>query len=84
MSKGDVIPSSDRKFIYQVTAEGVEGERQVTWVYYLIADPSGRQASLRFVVETPMYEKLVKNDRELVDTIKFGPAPASAQRSANK
>jgi hypothetical protein len=84
MSKGDVIPASGRKFVYQVTAEGVEGERQVTWVFYLIADPTGRQASLRFVVDTAMYEKLMKNDREFVDSIKFGPAPASAQRAANK
>ena len=82
ISKGDVIPANDRKFVYKVTAEGVEGERQVTWVFYLIADPSGRQASLKFVVDTPQYEKLIQHDRELVDSLKFGPAPAP--RAANK
>ena len=65
-----------------MTAEGVDGERPVTWIYYLVADPTGRQASLRFMVETEMYEKLVKHDRELVDSLKFGPAPAP--RAANK
>ena len=64
-----------------MTAEGVDGERQVTWIFYLIADPTGRQASLKFVVDTTMYEKLVKNDRELIETLKFGPAPAT--RAAN-
>ena len=81
ISKGDVVPANDRKFIYKVTAEGVDGERQVTWIFYLIADPTGRQASLKFVVDTTMYEKLVKNDRELIETLKFGPAPAT--RAAN-
>lgn len=75
MSKGDVIPSNDRKFIYRVTAEGADGDRHLTWVYYLVADPSGRQASFRFIVETEMYEKLTKYDRPLVESIKFGPAP---------
>ena len=82
ISKGDVIPSTDRKFVYRVTAEGVDGERPVTWIYYLVADPTGRQASLRFMVETEMYEKLVKHDRELVDSLKFGPAPAPRAAAA--
>ena len=76
MSKGDIIPASDRKFIYQVTAEGVDGERPVTWVFYLVADPSGRQASLKFEVDTASYDKLAKQDRELVNSLKFGPTPA--------
>ena len=76
MSKGDIIPASDRKFIYQVTAEGVDGERPVTWVFYLVADPSGRQASLKFEVDTASYDKLAKQDRELVNSLMFGPTPA--------
>ena len=82
MSKGDVVPSSDRKFVFKVLAEGVVGERQMTWVFYLVADPTGRQASLMFAVDTALAETLVKYDRELVDSLKFGPAPAP--RAANK
>ncbi len=82
MSKGDVVASSDRKFIFKVLAEGVVGERQMTWVFYLVADPTGRQASLMFAVETELAETLAKFDRELVDNLKFGPAPAP--RAANK
>jgi hypothetical protein len=82
MSKGDVVPTSDRKFIFKVLAEGVVGERQTTWVFYLVADPSGRQASLMFAVDTDLAETLAKYDRELVDNLKFGPAPAP--RAANK
>ena len=82
MNKGEVVPSSDRKFVFKVLAEGVVGERQMTWVFYLVADPSGRQASLMFAVDTDLAETLAKYDRELVDNLKFGPAPAP--RAANK
>ena len=75
MSKGDVVPSSDRKFIFKVMAEGLVGERAMTWVFYLVADPSGRQASLMFSVDTDLVATMGKHDRELVDSLKFGPAP---------
>lgn len=81
MTNGEVLPSSDRKFVYKVSAEGAVGERNITWVFYLVADPSGRQASLMFTVDTPLLEKLEKFDREIVDSLTFGPAPAL--RSAN-
>jgi hypothetical protein len=82
ISKGDVVPTSDRKFIFKVTAEGVDDERAITWIFYLVADPSGRQASLKYAVDTTLYEKLTKYERELVDTLRFGPAPPP--RAANK
>ncbi|WP_397571696.1 hypothetical protein [Schlesneria sp. T3-172] len=75
MSKGDVVPSSDRKFVFKVMAEGLVGERAMTWVFYLVADPSGRQASLMFSVDTSLVPTMGKHDRELVDSLKFGPAP---------
>lgn len=76
ISRGEVIPSNDRKFIYRVSAEGLVGERKMTWVFYLVADPTGRQASLMFTADTEVADKLVKHDREIVDSLKFGPAPA--------
>lgn len=82
LGKGEIVPSGDRKFIYRVTADGTSGERKVSWVFYLVADPTGRQASLMFTADTDVVEKLAKNDREIVDSLKFGPAPA--QRAANK
>lgn len=77
LTPGEVIPSADRKFIYKVVAEGVIGDRKITWIFYLVADPSGRQASLMFTTDTPLIETLVKYDRTLVESIKFGPAPAT-------
>jgi hypothetical protein len=82
LTPGEVVPSTDHKFVYKVVAEGVVGERQVTWVFYLVADKTGRQASLMFTVDTELAEKLAPYDLEIVNSLKFGPAPVA--RSANK
>lgn len=81
MTKGEVIPSSNRRYVFKVMAEGVVADKQVTWVFYLIADPTGRQASLMFTADTPLADKLAMFERELVDSLKFGPAPVT--RAAN-
>ena len=44
---------------------------------YLIADPTGRQASLSVTADTPQVETLANRERELLDTIRFGPPPPS-------
>ena len=75
--KGEIIPTTDRSYIYRVSATGSNGERQLTWVFYLIADPTGRQASLSVTADTPQVETLANRERELLDTLRFGPAPAS-------
>lgn len=75
INQGEVIPTSDKRFVYKVIAHGTVGEKKHTWIFYLIADQSGRQVSMMFTVETSLAETLVKYDRELVDSIKIGPAP---------
>lgn len=81
MTKGEVIPASNRRYVYKVMAEGSVAEKPVSWVFYLIADPTGRQASLMFTADTPLADKLAMFERELVDSLKFGPAPVT--RAAN-
>ena len=83
MTNGEIIPSSDRKFVFRVSAYGAVGERQMTWIFYLVADPTGRQASLMFSVDTPLVESLKKFDREIVDSLKFGPAPIARAAKNN-
>jgi hypothetical protein len=72
----EVIPTSDRRFIQRVVASGAIGERSLTWIYYLLADPSGKQASLMFAIDTDQLEKLGNRDREFVQSVRFG-APAT-------
>ena len=77
LGQGEVIKTTDKSHVYRITASGADGERPITWIFYLIADPTGRQASLSVTVDTPQIEALAGRERELIDTLRFGPAPAS-------
>lgn len=69
------IPTKDGRHVFRVVAQGEVGERKLTWIYYLCADPTGKQASLLFSLDTDLVEKLGERDRELVHSLRFG-APA--------
>ncbi len=73
MGTGETVASTDGYHVYRITAEGVIGERPLTWIYYLVADPTGRQASVMFAVDTPLVKKLADRDREFVKSLRFGP-----------
>jgi hypothetical protein len=78
IAKTEVIPTKDRRYIYKVIAEGAVGERQLTWIYYLIADPTGKQASMLVSLDRDLVEKLGQRDLELVQSLRFGPPPVTA------
>lgn len=73
MGAGEVIASANRRYVYRITATGAEGERQLTWIFYLIADSSGRQASLSVTLDTALVETLGNRDRDFLATLRFGP-----------
>ena len=77
LGQGEVITTTDRSYVYRIVVSGAEGARPLTWIFYLIADPTGRQASLSVTVDTPQVEALANRERELLDTLRFGPAPVS-------
>ena len=89
----DRIPAQDDRTIFRVTVEGKytlpNGEESqevpMTWLYYLCADPSGRQVSFVFALEPEMRERLAGQDRQIVETLQFGnPVRQQAsQRGAN-
>jgi hypothetical protein len=84
MGNGEVIAVPDRKFVYRVTATGSEGDRALTWIFYLIADPSGRQASLSVTLDSSLVEALANRDRELL-ALRFGTAPPTpTPRTTNR
>jgi hypothetical protein len=77
MGAGEVLPSADRRYICRVSATGAEGDRPLTWIFYLIADPSGRQATLSVTVDSMLVDALGNRERELLSNMRFGPAPAT-------
>lgn len=76
MGTGEVLASTDRRYVYRISATGADGDRQLTWIFYLIADSTGRQASLSVTVDSTLVETLANREREFLGTLRFGPAPA--------
>lgn len=70
------LESKGGRIVSRAVARGADEERPITWTYYFCSDPSGRQVSLLFSCDTGLVEKLGTRDRELVDSLKFTPAPS--------
>lgn len=75
----ETIPLDDGRKFYRVAANGHvmfrsekdRAEIPMTWIYYLVANKDGKQASFVFSVEPALLEQLGNRDRELVQSLKF-------------
>lgn len=76
ISKGEVISTTDGRYVYRTAASGSQGDQQLVWIFYLITDPSGRQATLSVSVDATLVEALANREREFLN-IRFGPAPVT-------
>ncbi|MEX1096371.1 MAG: hypothetical protein WED34_10000 [Planctomycetales bacterium] len=70
------IDTGDARYLYRVTAEGAAGEKPMTWIYYLCADPGGRQVSFVFAVESELREQLGDRPDEIARSVRFEPQHA--------
>ncbi len=61
--------------------KGPKGEAEIptTWIYYLSAAPSGRQASFVFAVESKLVDQMGARDEELVRSLQFINTQRAAQ-----
>ncbi|MEX0717369.1 MAG: hypothetical protein WD066_12315, partial [Planctomycetaceae bacterium] len=73
ISESRRLPTDDGRHLLRVTALGAAGETPMTWIYYLCADPSGRQVSFVFSVESELREKLGGRPDEIVRSVRFTP-----------
>ncbi len=77
----ETIPLDDGRKIHRVAVSGnvviksKEGRSDIpmTWIYYLVTTPVGRQASFVFSVEPALLEQLKDRDRQLVLSVSFLP-----------
>jgi hypothetical protein len=77
------VPTEDGRKIFRVTAVGNyqlpdgEATRSVpmSWTYYLVAAPSGRQVSFVFAIEPGLRKRLRDRDLELVQSLRFDERP---------
>lgn len=73
------VPTDDGRKIFRVTALGnyslPDGNESRTvpmsWTYYLVAHPSGRQVSFVFAVEPGLRDRLAERDVRLVESLLF-------------
>ncbi|WP_437185158.1 hypothetical protein SH668x_002255 [Planctomicrobium sp. SH668] len=73
------IATNDGRQIHRVVASGNvvlksnSGRTDIpmNWIYYLVADAGGRQASFVFSVEPDLMEQLKDQDKDLVTSLKF-------------
>lgn len=86
------IEQTDKRFVYRVLAlgtvpRGTEDKAEaipMQWIYYLIADASGRQMSIVFTLETQLLEKFADRDLQIIGGFEFlpirQPTPAASRK----
>lgn len=75
----ETLKTPDNRQVFRVVAKGeqeIKGKAgsaliPMTWIYYLVSDPTGRQLSFVFSVESPLVEQLNQRDLEMVKQQKF-------------
>jgi hypothetical protein len=56
---------------FRVVAEGKASDLPMRWIYYYLADQSGRQVIFAFVVQADLAERLADADRQLLGTVRL-------------
>ena len=71
ITNAELLKTEEKRFRYRVTAVGEANGIPMTWLYYLCAEPSGRQISLVFSVETKLLKRLANRDLGIVEGLEF-------------
>lgn len=71
LGEPELLKTSQGAWVCRVKASGEVHERPIHWIYYLCADPSGRQVSLMFTADADSLELLGPRDLALVRAIEF-------------
>jgi hypothetical protein len=64
-------PNEANYRVYRVAAQGNSSDIPMRWIYYLVADPRGRQAAFTFAVEQSLVERFGQSDKPLVQSLRF-------------
>ncbi len=79
--KAENLKTDDGRYIHRVTVAGKANNVPVHWIYYLCADPSGRQISFVFTVDQKLLGELKDRDADIVLSLQFLD-PQAAPRQA--
>ncbi len=78
-SFGEFVEASEssnaaRYRIYRVVVHGTASDLAMRWIYYLVAEPQGRQVALTFTVEQKLAERFADADKPMVQSLRFSEA----------
>lgn len=71
ITKAEELKTNDGRYIYRVWAKGKVGKTDTEWIYYLVAAPSGRQASLVFTVESALLKEFGDDHEAFTTSLEF-------------
>ena len=57
--------------VFRVVVDGTASELPIQWIYYLVADQTGRQVAMVFVVENELVDRLAGADEQLAAGVHF-------------
>jgi hypothetical protein len=75
---GEVSAEGTEGYVYKVAAQGLEGDREILWYYYLLASPAGKQVLATFTLNLADRDRLGQGDLDLIGSIDWLP-PAGAR-----
>lgn len=70
---GESSPAAGYR-VYRVVVHGTASDLAMRWVYYLVAEPAGRQAALTFTIEQKLAERFIDADKSIVQSLRFAAA----------
>ncbi len=70
--KAEQLETTDGRWLYRVTGNGMSNGRPMTWYYYLCAAPDGRQVAFAFSLETRFVEQFANRDLGFARSLTFG------------
>lgn len=69
--KSKNAPAEPGRFVYRVEATGKAQDIDMVWVYYLVADRSGKQVALMFACEEKLRKKMGDTEERIVNGLRF-------------
>jgi hypothetical protein len=68
--------------VFRVVVHGTSSDIAMRWIYYLVADPQGRQVALTFTIEQAILDRFADADKAMVNSLRFGEPQEKQQRGA--
>lgn len=77
LGEGEVEGTQPAGYRYRVGVQGREGDLDIIWYYYLLANPDGEQLLATFTLSEPQLKNFAEQDLQLIGSLDWKDAPAT-------